>query len=131
MADETTTTTDTTATDTTSTVTPAEPAAAVTPPAPDGADTTPSAAAVTDPEGPVSVQVSTGSVEAQVQGPAAAPQSVVPVHETHVKADRVITDTSDPLAVQVPPHGQGDALTPIGAAYADARAPEDVFAAAE
>jgi len=129
MADETTTTTDTTAADTTSAVTPAAPVTPVTPPLPDGASATEPSAAVTDPDGPVSVQVTSGTTTAQVQGTPAAPQSVVPVHETHVKADRVITDTSDPLAVQVPPQGRGDALTPIGAAYADARAPEDVFAA--
>lgn len=103
----------------------------VSPPVPDGASTAESTASVTDPEGPVSVQRTTGTATAQVQGPPAAPQSQVPVHETHVRADRVITDTSDDLAVQVPPHGQGDALTPIGAAYADARAPEDIFAATE
>jgi hypothetical protein len=126
MADETTTTTtDAPVTEATDTV-----PAAVTPPTPDGASTDASTA-VASADGPVTVQVTSGTATAQVQGPKASPQQQVPVHETHVKADRVITDTSDPLAVQVPPHGQGDAITPIGAAYLNPQSPEDVFAAAE
>lgn len=120
MADETTTTTDA----------PVADPPQVNPPAPDGASTDESTAVGSD-AGPTQVQVTSGTATAQVQGPKATPQGQVPVHETHVQADRVITDTSDPLAVQVPPHGQGDALTPIGAAYLDPRSPEDVFAAVE
>lgn len=123
MADETTTTTDPQANPT-----PVADVPPVTGPAPDGASTV-AQAAVTSDETPVDVSVTSGSAPAQVQGPAPAPQSSVQVHETHVQADRVITDTSDPLAVQVPAAGQGDALTPIGRAYQDPRSPEDIFAA--
>lgn len=123
MADETTTTTDPQATPT--------PAADVPPvagPVPDGASTN-AQSAVTADQTPVEVSVTAGDAPAQVQGPAPAQASTVQVHETHVKADTVITDTSDPLAVQVPQSGQGDALTPIGRAYQNPQTPEDVFAA--
>jgi hypothetical protein len=120
MADDTTTTPDT------------PPAAAdvppVTGPSPDGASTDAQTAVSAD-QTPVTVNVTAGSAPAQVQGPVPASQGTVEVHETHVRADRVITDTSDPLAVQVPPAGVGDALTPIGRAYQDPRTPEDVFLA--
>lgn len=125
--DTTTTTDSATATDASQTVT--TDTTAITPvtgPPPDGSTT----GVTADDPSPVTVQQSVGTVTAQVQGPAAVPQSTVPVHETHVKADTVITDTSSPLAVQVPIEAQGDALTPIGRAYADARTPEDVFDAA-
>lgn len=123
MAANDTTTTDaseTVATDTTT-------VAPVTGPAPAGSTT----GVTEDDASPVTVQQSVGTATAQVQGPTPPPQSTVQVHETHVKADTVITDTSSPLAVQVPTAAQGDALTPIGRAYADARTPEDVFNAAE
>lgn len=63
------------------------------------------------------VETDTDSVPAQVTGPSAEPVTSVPVHETRVSVDKVITDPSDPLAVQVPPEGRGNALTPIGGAW--------------
>jgi hypothetical protein len=127
-ANDTTTTTDpVSTTDASQTVTTdTTTVAPVTGPSPDGSST----GVTADDASPVTVSQSIGTAPAQVQGPTPAPQSTVPVHETHVKADTVITDTSSPLAVQVPVEAQGDALTPIGRAYADARTPEDVFAAA-
>lgn len=89
-------------------------------------DTTPKAApAPVLPE----VTVTSGEAKAQVQGPAHAPKTTVPVHEVHVRADRVITDTSDPLAVQM--GEKVSALTPIAKDHVDGRKPEDVFAEAK
>src|SRR5687767_14492078 len=53
------------------------------------------------------------TVEAQVAQPREADRSEVPVHETSVTLDTVITDTSDPRAVIVPPEGRGDGSLPI------------------
>jgi hypothetical protein len=76
------------------------------------------------------VNVETDSVQAQVPGKPWPVQDKLAVHETHVHADRVITDTSDPLAVQVPPAGRGNAITPIGRAFGGtdgAKTVEDQF----
>jgi hypothetical protein len=50
----------------------------------------------------------------------------VPVFEVHVQTDRVITDPNDPLAVQVPDAGRGDARLPIHA-HVNARTVEEIF----
>ncbi len=57
--------------------------------------------------------VNSESVPAQVMGQPAPAVEVVPVHETYVTTDTVITDTSDPLAVQIPDAGRGDASLPM------------------
>lgn len=44
-----------------------------------------------------------GDVPAQVMGEPRPGLTTKPVHETYYKSDRVITDTSDPLAVQPGP----------------------------
>lgn len=81
------------------------------------------------PESPVEANVNTDAVPAQVTGPAAEPVREVAVHETRVVTDKVITDPSDPLAVQVPPEGKGNALTPIGRTFEEgSKTPEEVFA---
>lgn len=54
-----------------------------------------------------------GTVPAQVAGKPEDSSKVVPVHEVYVATDTVITDTSHPLAVQVPDAGRGDASLPI------------------
>ena len=59
------------------------------------------------------VEVNSDSVPAQVMGEPAPAVTTVPVHETYVTTDTVITDTSDPLAVQIPDAGRGDASLPI------------------
>ncbi len=57
--------------------------------------------------------VHTDTVPAQVMGTPDAPSTTVAVHETSVTMDTVITDTSDPLAVQVPDAGRGTLDLPI------------------
>lgn len=61
----------------------------------------------------VEPQVNTESVPAQVAADRDAPASTVPVHETVVHTDRVITDPSSPEAVQIPDAGRGNASLPI------------------
>jgi hypothetical protein len=81
------------------------------------------------PESPVNAEVNTEAVPAQVTGPPSEAVTEVPVHETHVVTDRVITDPSDPLAVQVPPEGRGNSLTPIGRTFVDgSETPEESLA---
>lgn len=75
------------------------------------------------------VDVNTDPVPAQVTGPEHATPETLEVHETHVNVDRVITDASDPLAVIIPPEGRGNPVTPLGESYAEAKTPEEVFAA--
>jgi hypothetical protein len=58
-------------------------------------------------------EVNTESVPAQVTGAPAKEVDTVRVHETHVQTDQVITDTSDPRAVQVPDAGRGSLDLPI------------------
>ncbi len=58
-------------------------------------------------------EVNTESVPAQVMGQPAPAVTTVPVHETYVTTDTVITDTSDPLAVQIPDAGRGSLDLPI------------------
>ncbi len=58
-------------------------------------------------------EVNAEEVPAQVMGKPAPAVEVVPVHETFVATDTVITDTSDPLAVQIPDAGRGDASLPM------------------
>lgn len=61
----------------------------------------------------VAPEVNTESVPAQVAQPRESDPKTVPVHETVVATDEVITDPSDPRAVQVPDAGRGDASVPI------------------
>jgi hypothetical protein len=58
-------------------------------------------------------EVNKESVPAQVSPEREAPSKEVPVHETAVKLDEVITDPSSPLAVQVPDAGRGSLDLPI------------------
>lgn len=60
-----------------------------------------------------------------VAQPREADGGSVRVHETVVRTDRVITDPSDPLAVQVPDAGRGDLSLPIH--ELDAPTVEQVF----
>lgn len=53
------------------------------------------------------------SVPAQVMGKPEDVPSEVKVHEVYVTTDTVITDTSDPLAVQIPDAGRGTLDLPI------------------
>jgi hypothetical protein len=71
-------------------------------------------------------EVVSESVQAQVPGKPEDPASTVKVHEVYVTTDTVITDTSDPLAVQIPDAGRGDLNLPIHAL--DAPTVEEVFA---
>jgi hypothetical protein len=64
-------------------------------------------------------------VAAQVVQPREGDSDKVNVHETFVAMDRVITDPSDPLAVQIPDAGRGDLSLPIH--RLDAPTVEDVF----
>lgn len=50
-----------------------------------------------------------GDVPAQVMGDPRPGLTTKPVHETYYKSDQVITDTSDPLAVQPGPQEAPDA----------------------
>lgn len=59
------------------------------------------------------VDVNQDSVPAQVMGEPAPAVETVPVHETVVATDRVIIDTKDPLAVQIPDAGRGNPALPI------------------
>lgn len=74
-----------------------------------------------------SVEVNKDSVPAQVSGKPEAPADTVKVHEVFVTTDTVITDTSDPLAVQVPDAGRGTLDLPIHGL--DRPTVEQVFAA--
>lgn len=74
------------------------------------------------------VAVNTEGEKAQVTGKPHPPKTVTEVHEVSVRADRVITDTSDPLAVQVPPKSATDGKTPISLAYENAKTPEQSLA---
>lgn len=76
------------------------------------------------------VKVESNNAKAQVKAEGPKPVQHVTVHETHVKVDEVVTDPSSPLAVQVPPAGRGNALTPIGRTYGvdKPETVEDVFA---
>lgn len=58
-------------------------------------------------------QVNTEPVKAQVTPDPDPPASTVNVHETYLELDHVITDPSDPLAVQVPDAGRGSLDLPI------------------
>lgn len=80
----------------------------------------------------VDVQVTDEQVAAQVAPEREAADDTVREHVTEVTVDEVITDPNSPLAVQVPPEGRGNAVTPIAAAYHGDRAatPEERFAAA-
>lgn len=52
-------------------------------------------------------------VAAQVMQPREGDHDKVNVHEVYVVTDRVITDPSSPLAVQVPAEGRGNSALPI------------------
>ena len=58
-------------------------------------------------------QVNTEPVPAQVTPDPDPPASTVNVHETYLELDKVITDPSDPLAVQIPDAGRGSLDLPI------------------
>lgn len=77
------------------------------------------------------VTIISGDIPAQVKGPPNPPQTTVAVQEAIFNSDRVITDTSDPLAVQVPAPDPNDAFTPIGQAHRTPVTPEQAFAASE
>jgi hypothetical protein len=80
-------------------------------------------------EAPVAVAVNDADVAHATIQPREADKAVAAVHETAVRTDIVITDPSDPRAVQIPDAGRGDATTPIARAYANgAETVEDVFA---
>lgn len=70
--------------------------------------------------------VVSGTVPAQVAPPRESDASEVPVHETSVQLDEVITDPSDPRAVQVPDAGRGSLDLPIHRLAEPS--PEQVFA---
>jgi hypothetical protein len=61
----------------------------------------------------VEPEVNSEGVVAQVAGTPDAPAKNVPVLEVAVKTDEVITDTSDPRAVQIPDAGRGFLDLPI------------------
>lgn len=82
-----------------------------------GAAPLPSHAVEESPVHEPEVSVDDEAVDAQVKGPDQEPSTTTTVHETRVSVDKVITDPSDPLAVQVPPEGRGNALTPIAEAW--------------
>lgn len=73
------------------------------------------------------IEVNTDPVDAQVAQPREADAAQVNVHETVVTTDVVITDPSDPLAVQVPDAGRGSLELPIHSLANGT--PESVFAA--
>lgn len=74
----------------------------------------------------VEVDTNKESVAAQVAQPREKDAKNVPVHETSVKLDEVITDPSDPRAVQIPDAGRGSLDLPIHSL--DAPRVEEVFA---
>lgn len=59
------------------------------------------------------VDVVQEDVPAQNMADPAPPVETVPVNEMYVQTDRVITDTSDPLALQIPDAGRGTLDLPI------------------
>lgn len=61
----------------------------------------------------VEPEVRIEQVDAQVMQPREGDSDKVNVHEVSVVTDRVITDPSSPLAVQIPAEGRGDASLPI------------------
>lgn len=71
-------------------------------------------------------QVNAEQVPAQVAQPREGDSDTVNVHETSVTTDTVITDPSDPLAVQVPDAGRGSLDLPIH--RLNAPVVEDIFA---
>lgn len=73
------------------------------------------------------VQVNEEQVAAQVVQPREGDSDKVNVHETSITTDTVITDPSDPLAVQVPDAGRGSLDLPIHAL--NGPLVEDVFKA--
>jgi hypothetical protein len=60
-----------------------------------------------------SFEVDKDEVDAQVMGKPEDEATKVKVHEVYVTTDTVITDTSDPLAVQIPDAGRGTLDLPI------------------
>lgn len=100
-------------TEVTTTTDPAQPTPAVepTPPTEETPATTPAVGALdvttVEPVNQVKsepgIVVVDGDQQAQVVGTPFAPKTTVPVEEVHVVTDRVILDTSDPLAVQPGP----------------------------
>lgn len=81
-----------------------------------------------DPREP-QVETVQDQVDAQVVQEREGAADKVNVHEVSVTLDEVITDTADPLAVQVPDAGRSPLLTSgLPIAGLDAERPEDVFA---
>lgn len=66
----------------------------------------------------VTPEVTQEAVPAQVAPPRGPEATKVNVYETFVETDEVITDPSDPRAVQVPDAGRGSLDLPIHAAAA-------------
>jgi hypothetical protein len=77
------------------------------------------------------VELNTTPAPAQVAQEAPKAPSEVKVHELSVTPDRVITDLTDPLAVQVPVKDGSTALSSLAESYVSAKLPEEVFAASE
>jgi hypothetical protein len=61
----------------------------------------------------VEVDVNKDQVEAMRVQPREPDAAYVPVHETSITIDTVITDPSSPLAVQIPDAGRGTMSLPI------------------
>lgn len=59
------------------------------------------------------VAVNDAAVPAQVSPPREAEPAEVPVYETSIAVDKVITDPSSPEAVQIPDAGRGSLDLPI------------------
>lgn len=98
-------------------------------PATDGSPVTELPITTVDPQPAPSEQgitVVDGPLPAQVTGPPQQAASTVAVQEAVYKSDRVITDTSDPLAVQPLPRSAND-LPTLGSP----EPPEAVFARSE
>lgn len=77
----------------------------------------------------VEPEVNTDAVKAQVAPPREADPKQVPVHETKVATDEVVTDPNSPEAVQVPDAGRGSLDLPIH--RLGAGTPEDQFASGD
>lgn len=83
--------------------------------------------AVNDVDHPSEVEVNVGTTTAQVVAERDPDSDKVIVSEVRMTLDKVITDPSDPLAVQIPDAGVGSLSLPIHSLAG--KTPEDVFAA--
>lgn len=64
-------------------------------------------------DSPVVISVNSGEVDHAVVQPRSPDADRVQVHEVFVQTDEVITDPSDPRAVQIPDAGRGSLALPI------------------